>query len=234
VARRAATSQDIVSRIERGQVDSLAVATLRRALAALDAELVLQVRWRGGELDRLLDEGHASLVGATVDLFGRVGWDVRLEVSFSGYRERGSIDLLAWHSTSQTLVVGEVKTEIASVEETLRTHDSKVRLGAQIALARFGWRTRIVTRLLILPETSTARRRIARHDAIFSRAYPVRGIELRTWLRKPDAMAGGLIFLSPTHGVRGIRRSPARKRIRRPSSSVNELRSRPVELTGVG
>lgn len=234
VARRAGTSQDLVSRIERGRVDAIGVAKLRRVLAALDAELVLFVRWRGGELDRLLDESHALLVGEAVRLMDRPGWDVQLEVSFASYRERGSIDLLAWHGETRTLVVGEVKTEITSVEATLRTHDGKVRVGAQIAVERFGWRARVVTRLLIVPETSTARRRIARHAVIFSRAYPTRGIELRTWLERPGPMAGGLLFLSPTQGVRDIRRSPSRKRIRRPRSSSKRPRQRPAQPIGIG
>lgn len=234
VARRARTSQDLVSRIERGRVDAIGVAKLRRVLAALDAEVVLLVRWRGGELDRLLDEGHASLVGEAVRLLDRPGWEVRLEVSFASYRERGSIDVLAWHGETQTLVVGEVKTEITSVEETLRTHDGKVRVGATVAVERFGWRSRVVTRMLIVPETSTARRRIARHDVIFSRAYPTRGTQLRMWLERPGPMAGGLIFLSPTQGVRGIRRMPTRKRVRRPQSSSNLPRERPSQPIGVG
>ena len=234
VARRARTSQDLISRIERGQVDGIGIAKLRRVLGALDAEVVLLVRWRGGELDRLLDEGHASLVGDAVRLFDRLRWEVQLEVSFASYRERGSIDILAWHSETQTLVVGEVKTEITSVEETLRTHDGKVRLGAGIALERFGWSSRAVTRLLIVPETSTARRRIARHNAIFSRAYPTRGIQLRTWLERPGPMAGGLVFLSPTQGVRGIRRSPTRKRIRTQALSSNQPRQREAQAIGVG
>ena len=56
------------------------------------------------------------------------GWLTAAEVTYSGYGERGSIDLLAFHPATRTLLVVEVKTEIASVEETLRRHDAKVRL----------------------------------------------------------------------------------------------------------
>ncbi|HEX7472238.1 MAG TPA: helix-turn-helix domain-containing protein [Candidatus Limnocylindrales bacterium] len=219
VARRAGVSQDSVSRVERGQVDGVTVGTLRRILAAVDGDLVLTVRWRGGELDRLLDEGHAALVGRVAEHLASLGWEVRLEVSFSVYGERGSIDVLGWRSDSRHLIVGEVKTEIASVEETLRRHDGKVRLGARIAEDRFGWRPRVVGRLLIVPAGSTVRRRVARHGAIFSRAYPLRGRELRSWLQQPVASAGGLLFLSPTHGVRGMGRSTPRRRVHRSSSS---------------
>ena len=219
IAGRAGVSQDSVSRVERGDVDRVTVGKLRRILAAVDAELVLQVRWRGGELDRLLDEGHATLVGTVAEILAALGWEVRLEVSYSVYAERGSIDVLGWRLGSRHLIVVEVKTEIASVEETLRRHDSKVRLGARIAGERFGWTPRVVARLLVVPSGSTVRRRIARHDGIFSRAYPLRGRELRAWLREPAASAGGLMFLSLTHGVRGRRRPIARRRVRRSSSN---------------
>jgi hypothetical protein len=206
--------------VERGLIDPMAIGKVRRVLAAVGAELVLQVRWRGGELDRLLDEGHAALVGVATERLAARGWNVQVEVSFAVYGERGSIDLLAWHPATGILIVGEIKTEIVSIEETLRTHDVKVRLGALIARDRFGWKSRAVTRLLIVPDASTVRRRIARHEAIFRRAYPVRGIELRTWFQQPTPIAGGLIFLSPTHGVRARRHFRSRRRVRRsPASS---------------
>jgi hypothetical protein len=223
-----------VSHLERGQVDGLTVATLVRIFAALDADLVLAVRWRGGGLDRLFDAGHAAIVGAVAGHVTSFGWDLRIEVSFARYAERGSVDLLAWHAPSGTLLAVEVKTEITSVEETLRRHDTKTRLAVGLAAERCGWRADRVARLLVLPDTMTARRRVARHEPIFSRAYPLRGRRLRTWLRRPDPMAGGLIFLSGTHGVRGIQRPPARKRIRRsPLSSSRRRRDRPGP-SGVG
>jgi hypothetical protein len=143
---------------------------------------------------------------------------VRPEVSFSVYGERGSIDLVAWHAATRTVLVVEVKTEVVSVEETLRRHDAKVRLSARIVVDRFGWSPRVASRLLILPDSSTSRRRIARHEQVFLRAYPLRGRELGAWLRTPSGEAGGLLFLSPTHGLRDGRHPVARKRIRRHAS----------------
>jgi len=215
VAARAGVSQDLVSRIERGQVDTIPVRKIRGVVAAVGGELELHVRWRGGQLDRLLDEGHAALVGMTANLLVRAGWQVEVEVSFAVFGERGSIDLLAWHPATGILLVVEVKTEIASVEETLRRHDVKVRLAGQVARERSGRVARSSTRLLVVADTSTSRRRIARHEAIFARPYPARGETLRRWLRDPGPLAGGLIFLSPAHGVRGMRSPAAQRRIRR-------------------
>jgi hypothetical protein len=68
---------------------------------------------------------------------------------------------VAWHAPSATLHVVEVKTSLVSVEETLRRHDVKARLAARIVGDRFGWWPRNVARLLVLPDESTARRRVA-------------------------------------------------------------------------
>jgi hypothetical protein len=157
---------------------------------------VFQLRWRAGDLDRLLDEGHASLVGRTAALLRSLGWEVRAEVSYSIYGERGSIDLLAWHEASRTLLVIEVKTELVSLEETLRKHDEKVRLARRIAEEQPGWRARAVGRLLILPDDMTARRRVARHAAVLEVAYPARGSAVRAWLRDPEPQMSGLIFMT--------------------------------------
>jgi Holliday junction resolvase-like predicted endonuclease len=70
------------------------------------------------------------------------------------YGERGSIDLLAWHEATRTLLVVEVKTEVASIEATLRKHDEKVRLARRVAADRFGWQATVTSRLLVLPRTS--------------------------------------------------------------------------------
>ena len=218
VARRAAVSQARVSTLERGWVENLSIGMLRRILRALDADLVVSVRWRGGELDRLLDEGHAGLVGRIAATLEEWGWVTRLEVSFAVYGDRGSVDALAWHEPSSTLLVAEIKTEITSVEETLRRHDVKCRLAAGLAAERFGWRALTVARLLVLPDTMTARRRVERHEAVFSRAYPLRSDPLRRWLRNPVSGAAGLLFAPGSRDATGVGNAVARKRVGVPRS----------------
>ena len=58
----------------------------------------MELWFRGADLDRLLDEGHAALVGAVASRLASLGWEVRPEVSFAVYAERGSIDLVEWHA----------------------------------------------------------------------------------------------------------------------------------------
>jgi len=222
LAARAGVSQSLVSLIERGRIEAVAVGKLVAVLRALDADLVLLARWRGGDLDRLLDEAHAGLVGATAAMLATAGWSVEVEVTYSIDYERGSIDLLGWSAGSAALLVVEVKSELVSVEETLRRHDAKARLAARIAADRFGWQARSIARLLVLPEGTTSRRRVSRHDAVLQRAYPLRGVEARAWLSAPGAAQGSLLFLpSPdTNTARGRRGSPTRKRIRRPAAAA--------------
>jgi transcriptional regulator with XRE-family HTH domain len=186
VAGRAGITQSTLSLIERGRIDRIPVGTVARVAASLEAELVVFVRWHGGELDRLLDERHSSLAEVVSRLLEASGCDVRAEVSYSEFGERGSIDLLAWHEPTRTLLVIEVKTEITSIEETLRRHDQKVRLGAVVAGKRFGWHPTSVARLLVLPDESTPRRRVRRHAGLFDRTYPLRGRPLRAWVRNPN------------------------------------------------
>lgn len=225
VAGAAGLTQDDVSRAERGRMRS--VDKLRRHGAALDADVVITIRWRGGEIDRLLDEGHASIAGWVMGILVKLGWEAEAEVSFAVSGERGSIDILAWHARSRTLLVVEVKTELASLEETLRRHDTKQRLAAGIASQRFGWdRPTSVCRLLVLPALTTPRRHVARHAAVLDVAYRLRGDAARRWLRSPDGSASLLLFAPITHGARGRRDGVSRRRIRRAPATVNATQPR--------
>ena len=94
-------------------------------------------------------------------------------------------------AAQRTLLVVEVKTELISVEATLRKHDEKVRLASRIAGEQLGWRTDRVARLLVLPESSTTRRRVARQAAVIDTAYPLRGTGVHQWLRNPGGSGRG-------------------------------------------
>ena len=222
LAARAGVSHDLVSLVERGRLEEVTLRRLRRIARQLDAEFVNLLRWRGGDLDRLVDEAHARLVGLVTETLGVSGWQVRLEVAYSVYGERGSIDVLAWQPGAQLLLVVEVKSELVAVEETLRKHDEKARLAAKIAGDRFDWRPRSVARLLVLPSLATQRRRVDRHAAVMDTAYPLRSVALRRWLSSPTGPNAGLLFVGfervgatagATAGARGhkrIRRRPQR------------------------
>ena len=160
--------------------------------------------WHGAGLDRMIDERHAALVDATVRWLAGAGWAVAVEASFSEYGERGSIDVLACHPTGALLVV-EVKASIGDANQTLIAIDRKVRLAPTIARRR-GWATGPVGAVLVVAATTTARRRIARHDASFRAVLPCPAMECRRWIGTPAGRpARGIVFLSPpdSHGASG-------------------------------
>ena len=188
-------SQQFISKIERGSIGDVSVDELRAVASALDGTVALELRWHGGGLDRLLDERHAALVGLTVGLLTTLAWSTEIEATYSHYGERGSIDILAWHQATATLLVVEIKSDLVSVESTLRKLDEKVRLGPFVARDRLSWRASTVGRVLVLPSTTTQRRRVARHAAILDAALPLRFGDMRAWLRRPTGPAAGSSLL---------------------------------------
>jgi transcriptional regulator with XRE-family HTH domain len=119
LGRRAKVSQQAISLIERGHGHRLSVETMRRVFAALDARWEPTVSWRGGDLDRLLDEEHARLVGAMSRRLSDAGWEVVVEATYSEFGERGSVDVLAARRDQQAMIVVEVKSELTAIEGNL-------------------------------------------------------------------------------------------------------------------
>jgi len=200
LARAAGTSQTTIGRIERGEGDRVPIRTVERVLQTLGARLRVQVDWNGEALDRLLDSEHAHLVEDALSDLTRVGWEVAAEVTFAIGRERGSVDVLAWHPGARALLVIEVKTVVPDVQAMLATLDRKTRLGASIAASR-GWRPLGVGCLLVIRESRTSRRRVEAHALTFFAELPDRTVSVRRWLAapSPDRPLRGLWFLSDRH-----------------------------------
>jgi transcriptional regulator with XRE-family HTH domain len=216
VGRLAHVSRGMISKVERGLVDRVPVGALRAVAAALGSDVDVRLRWHGEGLDRLLDEAHARLVDATVELLRSCGWEAAVEVSFSIWGERGSIDVLGWHGASGSLLVVEVKSVVPDSQATLHGLDRKARLAPKIAGER-GWKSRDVSRLLVVAESTTSRRRIGRLATTYTAALPARNVEVRHWIDHPDGPLAGLLFLP--NAVAGSTKwsSTSPKRIRRHS-----------------
>lgn len=149
---------------------------------------------------------------------------MEVEVSYAHFGERGAIDLLCWHTSSGTLLVVEIKTELASVEGLLRPLDAKVRLAPVIGRERFGWQARVVSRVVVLPEESTVRRTVRRHAPVLTVALPARSRSVRAWLRGPVARMAGIWFLSPDHRASTIRNPSSIRRIRPSRARPHDVR----------
>ena len=178
LGERVRMSASEISRIERGAPHRVPIRTLERILEALGARLYLRVLWRGEELDRLLDHHHALIVERMLPLLALHGWTTIPEATFQVSRERGSIDILAWHQASGTLLVIEVKSVVPDVQATLGGLDRKARIAPNLARER-GWAVLHTSRLLVLPDDRTARRRIQAFGATFDRALPARTTEIK-------------------------------------------------------
>jgi transcriptional regulator with XRE-family HTH domain len=224
LASRAHVSQSLVSLLERGYLESISVRTFRKVAEALGAGVAIRVYSRGGDVDRLLDERHAAVEVRVADRLVGWGWQVRPEVSYSEWGERGSIDLLAWHAPTRSLLVVEVKSRLVSVEATLRKLDEKTRLAAEVARKTFGWEPASVSRVLVLPASGSDRRLVDAHRVLFRSSLPASGNQMRVWARSPSGQAvAGLWFLAPAR-VRAspAAGAPARVRARKPARARDD------------
>jgi transcriptional regulator with XRE-family HTH domain len=210
-----------VSQLENHRLEKLSLPELDRSFAALGATLIVGAHWKGAALDRLLDEGHARLVGHVGEELRRCGWEVAFEVTFSEFGERGSIDILGWKAAERALLVTEIKSEMGSMDGLLRPLDVKVRLAPKIARERFGWSgVATVSRLVVMPEDSTQRRLAARHASVLAKAFPIRSREVRRWLQNPLTAMSALWFLSAAQTVNATRNPSAIQRVRKPKSKA--------------
>lgn len=227
LASEAGVSRWAVAEVEAGRGARLAARDLIRIVTALGGYLSIRIHFQGEGLDRLRDRRHATLVDTLVERLRTDGWEVATEVSFSVYGERGSIDILAFDPITGTLLIVEVKTVVPDIGGMLATIDRKVRLAPELARAR-GWDVRSVARLLVLPEASTVRRRIADHEATFQNAFPARNVEVNRWLRAPLGPMSGLLFQSTAHRDGTRRQGASRGPGRRERPTHDHVLTRPV------
>lgn len=171
LARACGVSRTTISRIELGRGGLLAVRTLEQVATALGARVRCQLDWNGEAMDRLLDEAHARLVERIVRWLDRSGWQSSVEVSFNVFGERRSVDVLALHPPSGCLLVVEAKTVVPDLQAMLTSLDRKARLGIRIA-GEQGWKALAVSRLLVISEARTARRRVAAVEARSGELFP--------------------------------------------------------------
>ena len=207
-----------MSRIELGS-RSPTIGTLEDVCRALGANLDIRLRWNGESLDRLLDAAHATIVDRSVAVLAAVGWEVAVEVTFSEYGERGSIDVLAWHSATRSLLVVEVKSVIADAQGTLMPLDRKTRLAVKVGRDR-GWGAATISKVLVVRDGSTNRRRVDDLAATFDSAFALRGKAFRQWLQAPAGSISALVFLPDARQKSTQRIKTARERVNRPRRTV--------------
>jgi transcriptional regulator with XRE-family HTH domain len=215
----AGVSVRTVQRIEGGRAEGVQLETLRSVARALDAWVDVAVRWRGGELDRLLNVRHSLMHERVALLLAESGgWEIVPEASFSIYGERGAIDILAWHAERRILLVIELKTEIVDVQDLVGRVDRKRRLAPQIARER-GWLPDVVAVWVVVAEGRTNRRRVAAHRTMLGAAFPDDGRRVHGWLRAPAGPISALSLLPDPPGAPQRLATP--KRVRRTATRGN-------------
>jgi hypothetical protein len=188
-----------VSRLENDKLEAIPLGKLDRCVDELGGYLRVDVAWRGEQLPRLIDARHAALQDRFVRILEAYGWQVRVEVSFNHYGDRGRIDILAYHPARRVLLVVEVKPDLGDVQDTLGRLDVKTRLALGIA-RELGWIATSAIPALVLEEGTSQRRQVEGHPGLFRR-YVLVGRTARRWLRnKGDGgpmPSGILLFLKP-------------------------------------
>jgi len=223
LASRAGVSGPLIGLLERGRADQLSVRGLRRISGALDLRLAWDAGYRGAELARLRDADHASIAEWLTRRLEALDWTVAAEVSFNEYGDRGRIDLLAYRSLTRSLLVVEIKTVIADVQELLGPLHVKERVAPAVARSR-GWPASRAIPMLVVVEGTTNRRRLAAHERLFA-PLALRGKAAVAWLRRPEGSPEGLLLLVKLPNRNGVsvrRAGRQRVRVRRPALNVED------------
>jgi len=196
VATQAGVSQSVYSRAERGWLAGMTIGSLDRIAEALGASLSIDIRYRGGLGDRLVDAGHAALVELVVGVLRKAGWLVELEFGFNVFGERGSVDILAWHASTRTLLIVEVKSRFTDLQAMLLSLARKLRLVPEVARQERGWDALAVARVVVAYGTHENRSILAAHSSSFAVTLPERAVAIRRWLRTPSGDLAGIWLVS--------------------------------------
>jgi transcriptional regulator with XRE-family HTH domain len=196
LARRARVSQSQASEAERGRVEHVSLAALRRIGHELDIRISIDAWWTAGRIDQLLDRKHAAIVEATVLEHQALGYEVRVEYGFNEFGDRGSVDVLGWRSTDRTLAIDECKSRIDDVQDTAASFSRKARLIPDVVRRDEGWQAARVIHVLVIADTHQNRDVIRRHQATFDTLWPLRTTAIRAALAGTGEVdAGGVRFL---------------------------------------
>lgn len=218
VAQRAGVSQTVVSDLELGGLEHVGLRTARAVARVLDVRVAVSAQWRGGEGDRLLDRAHASLVEYVISTLRDLEWEVLPEFTFNVFGDRGSVDVLAWHSRERILLIIEVKATLTDLQDLIASISKKRRVVPDAARKDRGWQARHVAVLLVVAGTTANRSSVMRHAATFDAAFPARTRVAREWLRSPAGPIAGVWFVAGD--AAGSLVNAGRTRVRRARGQV--------------
>ena len=191
----AGVPRGVIALIEHGRLDEVAFGQVRAVARALDARFEGLVRWQGGDLDRLINRGHAQMHEAMARWFAELeGWQASPEVSFNEFGERGIIDILAWHEATAIVLVVELKTAIVDINDLMSTMDRRRRLARKVANDQ-GWNAVAVATWVVVAPDRSNQRALANHATVLRAKFPGDGRSMRRWLAEPTGDIAALSFL---------------------------------------
>ncbi len=212
--------RSVAMRIESGRLEVVRFGDLRQYATSLGARFEGSVRWQGADLDRLLNRGHARLHEAMARWLRDVdGWLTLPEVSFAHYGDRGVIDVVAWHAASRTLLVIELKTRIADVNDLMATMDVRRRMAPQIARDH-GWEPGAIGLWVVIAPARLNARVLAEHATVLRTKFPADGRTMRRWLAHPSGEIAALSFMPQVRLGDLGRDSTTPRRVRQRTVSV--------------
>lgn len=221
VAEKAGISRAAYSEMEHGRIGKVPLGKLRSVGAVLEVRLRLEPSWRGAAADIVVSSRHAAMAERVSHILLAAGWELRPEVTFNWYGERGIVDIVAWHAATRTLLLIEIKTELADVNDLLAVQDRRRRLAAQIA-APFGWQPATVAQWVVIADSRTNQRRVKAHRALLRASFPADGRAIAGFLDRPGRGLSALSFLPDSSGSSARHRSAPRLRVRRRRPSVDD------------
>ena len=183
--------------------------------AALDVTVYLDARWDDGNVDRLIDRAHASIVEHVVGTLRRAGWEVLVEYGFNHYGDRGSVDVLAWYEESRTLLIVEVKSILTDLQATFTSFARKLRIVPDSFAVNWLGRT-VLGRLWSCPAQRPIARIVANHAATFATLFPERMPAIGRGCGGPIGPWRRLVRLK-SRGANAYRRSEPQMTANRPA-----------------
>lgn len=134
---------------------------------------------------RQRDAAHAMCLSYVQRRLQATGWQVAREVRIDSGRYHGWIDLLAFHASSGTLLVIEIKTRIDDLGSIERSMDWYAREGIWAA-RRLGWRPTKVAPWLLVLATDQVESQLRANRTAIDLAFPVRSSAMSSMIEEPD------------------------------------------------
>jgi transcriptional regulator with XRE-family HTH domain len=170
LSRRSGVPQSRISLIERRLASDLRVSEIEALCAALSIEY--RVDFRTPDIvARPADLVHARCSAGVSRRLEAMNWRTAREVEVGTGRIRGWIDILAFDERTGTVLVVEIKTEVAdfgSIERTIGWYERS----AWTAARTLGWGPRRVTSALLVLHTEVNDAAIRSSRSAFRSTFP--------------------------------------------------------------